>query len=472
YFMLDEEGTILDVNQAGADLLGEIRSQLAGKPLSRFVYEQDQDSYFIHRRQAYQTKTRVKCELRLLKVGGSLIYAQLEYAPATDSSGQARLLRLIVSDISQRVLLEQSVVKNQTILSAAERLAHLGGWELDVEKDEVIFSEELQRIYGCEKNCYSMKDFLLLAHPDDRTTKREALEKALSGAAPLNFEHRILRQIDRVERFIQVSGEVIFDKTGKPVKIYGASQDVSELKINERSLKTYAAHLENLNRDLESFTFIASHDLQAPLRKILMFGERVKTHLPVETEEEVLDNIGRMQRAAARMQLLISDLLAYSRIPNGILSYKDVDLKEIVGEALDDLDALIKSSGARVEVGELVVLSADPTLMEQLFQNLIGNALKFHEPEKAPVIKIEAERLSPQTVQIRVIDQGIGFDEQNLERIFQPFERLHSSNQYEGTGIGLALCRKIVERHSGSITARSEPGKGATFIVTLPVRQE
>jgi light-regulated signal transduction histidine kinase (bacteriophytochrome) len=138
---------------------------------------------------------------------------------------------------------------------------------------------------------------------------------------------------------------------------------------------------------------------------------------------------------------------------------------------LDDLDPLVKSSGAQVEVGELPVLSAEPTLMQQLFQNLIGNALKFHQPKKAPVVKIESGRLSPQMVQIRVMDQGLGFDEQYLNRIFLPFERLHGNNQYEGSGIGLAICRKIVERHSGSITARSEPGKGATFIVTLPVQQ-
>jgi signal transduction histidine kinase len=171
------------------------------------------------------------------------------------------------------------------------------------------------------------------------------------------------------------------------------------------------------------------------------------------------------------MQTLISDLLRYSQVTNGILSLEDVNLNEIVLEVLDDLEPLVQTSCAQVDVGELPVLTAEPTLMRQLFQNLIGNALKFHPPEKAPVVKIESGRLSPQMVQIRVQDQGIGFDEQYLEKIFRPFERLHGTNEYEGSGIGLAICRKIVERHSGSITAQSEPRKGTTFTVTLPIKQ-
>lgn len=471
YFLLDEEGIILDVNLSGTNLLGVQRSQLLGKPLSRFIYEEDQDSYFLQRRKAYQTQTRVACELRLLRSGGAWFYAHMEYAQAADSSGQVRQLRLIVSDISQRVLLEQSLVKNEAILSAAERIARVGGWEWDIEKDDVSLSKGLQRIYGCEKGSYSMKDFLLLIHPEDQTAAREALEKASSGDSPFNFEHRILRQNSHEERYIQVSGEVIFDKTSKPVKLYCASQDVTNLKMNERSLKTYAAHLETLNRDLESFTHIVSHDLQAPLRKIIQFGKIVKTQLSAQTNDTVLEYIERMQGAAARMQLLISDLLKYSQITKGIRSFKEVDLKEIVLEVLDDLELQVKNSGAQVEVGELPVLSAEPVLMRQVFQNLIVNALKFHLPETAPVVKIESEQLSQHMVQIRVIDQGIGFDEQFLERIFKPFERLHGVDEYEGSGIGLSICRKIVERHSGSITARSEPGKGTTFIVNLPVQQ-
>ncbi|RPI84653.1 MAG: PAS domain-containing sensor histidine kinase [Chloroflexi bacterium] len=468
YFMLSEDGTIWEANLAGANLLGIHRSQLLGKAFSHFVVEQDQDIFFLCRRKASQTHTRVEDDLRLLRTGGSIFYAHLDLDPTTRHDAQARL---IVSDVTQRVLLEQSLVKDKVILSAAERLAFLGGWEWDIEKDEVSLSDELQRIYECEKSSYSFKDFLLLAHPEDRAVKIAALEKALSGDAWFNFEHRILRQKDNVERYIKVSGEVIFDKTGKPLKVYGASQDVTELRENERSLKSHTTRLEALTRDLESFTYVASHDLQAPLRKILKFGELIKTNLPLETDEIVCDYIGRMQKAAARMQSLISDLLNYSQIPNGIRSYKNVNMNHVVQNVLDDLELQIKSSKAQVDVCDLPVLSADPTLMQQLFQNLISNAIKFHEPGKAPVVKIESRYLTPQMVEIQVIDEGIGFDEKHLERIFRPFVRLHGNSTFDGTGIGLSICHKIVERHSGSITAHSKPGKGTTFIIKLPVQQ-
>lgn len=468
YFMLSEEGTILDANLAGANLLGIHRSQLLGTAFSHFVVEQDQDTFFLCRRKASQTHNRVEEDLRLLRTGGSIFYAHLDLDPTTRHDAQARL---IVSDVTQRVLLEQSLEKDKVILSAAERLAFLGGWEWDIEKDEVSLSDELQRIYECEKSSYSFKDFLQLAHPEDRAVKIAALEKALTGEERLNFEHRILRQKDSVERYIQVSGEVIFDKTGKPLKVFGASQDVTELRENERSLKSYTTRLEALTHDLESFNYVASHDLQAPLRKILKFGELVKNHLPLDTDENVRADIERMQKAAARMQSLISDLLKYSQIPSGVLSYTNVNLNNLVRDVLDDLESQIKSSKAQVDVRELPVLSADPTLMQQLFQNLISNAIKFQEPGNAPVVKIESTYLTPRMVEILVIDNGIGIDEEHLDSIFRPFVRLHGNSKYDGTGIGLSICHKIVERHSGSIKARSQPGKGTTFIITLPVQQ-
>ena len=477
YFMLDEDAVILDVNLAGAELLGVKRSELNGKTLTSFIYEQDQDIFYLLRKQVFRTHGQADGELRLVRTGGNLFYAQLKFAQVKEQSDRAGQLRLILRDITDRVLIEQQLVKNVAILSGAARIAHLGGWEWDIERDEVTLSEELQHIYGCEKGCYSMADFLLLAHPADRAAKREAIEKALAGDGSLSFEYRILRKNDQVERYLLASGEVVFNQTekqqnGKPVKIYGASQDVTELKISERNLKSYAARLEALNRDLESFSYIASHDLQAPLRKILQFGELVKTHTSLQVDEEVKEYIDRMQRAAVRMQSLISDLLAYSRVTNNLLSYRVIDLNQIVREVLDDLEAQIQASGAQVEVGDLPSLSAEPILMRQLFQNLIGNALKFHAPGKSPVVKIEAAFPTLKWVEIRVIDQGIGFDEQNLNKIFLPFERLHNRSEYEGSGIGLAICRKIVERHSGSITARSKAGEGATFIVALPVQQE
>ena len=218
---------------------------------------------------------------------------------------------------------------------------------------------------------------------------------------------------------------------------------------------------------------MASHDLQEPLRKIQTFGERLAVKWGEALGEGGRDYLARMQNAAARMQTLIEDLLSYSRVTTRPEPFSPVALAPLVQEVVADLSARIEQTGGRVEVDDLPVIESSPHQMRQLFQNLLGNSLKFHGLEP-PVLRVSA-RPAPapdgERVEIRVSDNGIGFEEKYLDRIFQPFQRLHGRSQYEGTGMGLAICRKIVERHGGTITAKSAPGAGATFIITLPVRQ-
>jgi PAS domain S-box-containing protein len=262
-----------------------------------------------------------------------------------------------------------------------------------------------------------------------------------------------------------------------------ARREIAERKQAEAELKIYAAKLERSNRELESFAYMASHDLQEPLRKVQAFGDRLKAKYGGVLGDQGLDYLERMQNAGVRMQTLINDLLTYSRVTTKAQPFVSVDLAQVVRGVLSDLETRIEQVGGRVEVGDLPAIEADPTQMRQLLQNLIGNALKFHREGETPVVKIHAETLNGRgegavgvcpgdgLCQIVVEDNGIGFDEKYVERIFQVFQRLHGRSEYEGTGIGLATCRKIVERHGGSITAKSAPGQGATFIVTLPVRQ-
>lgn len=247
-------------------------------------------------------------------------------------------------------------------------------------------------------------------------------------------------------------------------------QEVAERKAMEEELKTLVTRLECSNRELEDFAYVASHDLQEPLRKIQAFGDRLQTKYGPVLDAQGRDYLERMQRAAHRMQMFITDLLTFSRVTTKAQPFTPVDLNQTVQAVLSDLEVQIEQTGGRVETGELPVIEADPTQMHQLLQNLISNALKFRREGERPVVRIRAE-LSAQQCQLRIEDNGIGFDERYLDRIFMPFQRLHGRDQYGGTGIGLAVCRKIVERHGGSITANSAPGQGATFIVTLPVKQ-
>jgi PAS domain S-box-containing protein len=255
-----------------------------------------------------------------------------------------------------------------------------------------------------------------------------------------------------------------------------------ERKRAEDELKASAARLVQSNRELQDFASVASHDLQEPLRKIQAFGDRLKTKCAAELTDEGRDYLGRMQNAAGRMQTLINDLLTFSRVTTKTRPFTPVDLDQVAHEVLSDLEVRLAEGGGRVEITGLPNVDADPLQMRQLFQNLVGNALKFRRPEEPPVVRVSAEVVpscearaqltvpAAEACRIAISDNGIGFDEKYLDRIFTVFQRLHGRDAYEGNGVGLAVCRRIAERHGGSITAESAPGRGATFIVTLPVR--
>lgn len=253
--------------------------------------------------------------------------------------------------------------------------------------------------------------------------------------------------------------------------------DITDRKEAEAALATYAAKLEGSNRELEEFAYIASHDLQEPLRKVKAFGDRLQARYSSALDERGLDYLVRMQDAATRMQALIDGLLTYSRVTTKARPFVPVDLSQVAREVISDLEVRIEQARGQVETEDLPTIKADPIQMRQLLQNLIVNALKFHREDEPPVVRIYAKvpvgegASSNGLCQILVQDNGIGFDERHTDRIFQVFQRLHGRGHYEGTGIGLATCRKIVERHGGNITAKSSPGQGATFIVTLPLRQ-
>ena len=267
-------------------------------------------------------------------------------------------------------------------------------------------------------------------------------------------------------------------------RLYDVLQE--ELRVRMRTeleLKAFTARLEMSNRELEDFAHVASHDLQEPLRKISVFGDRLKTKYSEELNEQGRDYIARMQNAATRMQALINDLLAYSRITTSGQPFVPTQLNDVVQGVLSDLEVRIEQTNGRVDVGRLPTIDADPTQMRQLLQNLIGNALKFQQKGVDPVVRVTGHVLNDDDMymlkgllpgeycQLMVEDNGIGFEEKYLDRIFGVFQRLHGRSEYEGTGVGLAVCRKIVERHGGLITAQSKPGEGARFVVTVPVHQ-
>ena len=251
------------------------------------------------------------------------------------------------------------------------------------------------------------------------------------------------------------------------------SRDELELRVRERTaeLKSYMAKLEQSNQALQDFASIAAHDLKEPLRKVTSFGFMLRQKYEDSLGQTGNDYLDRMLNATERMQSLLAGLLDYSRVATASEPFKEVDLSDLIGEVLSDLEVRIVKTGGEVHFETLPVISADPTQMRQLLQNLIGNALKFHKPDEKPIVQVRSVPTTDAECRIVVEDNGIGFEEQYLEQIFAPFQKLHARREFEGTGLGLAICRKIVERHGGSITAKSTPGIGASFIVRLPLNK-
>jgi len=251
--------------------------------------------------------------------------------------------------------------------------------------------------------------------------------------------------------------------------------EIRARKLAQEQLERLAHQLEASNRELQQFASVASHDLQEPLRKIVVFGDRLRAKFGDQLGEQGSDYVDRMMNAAGRMRTLIDDLLEFSRVMTRARPFVPVNLGEVIHEVLGDLEVLIESKGAVIDVGDLPTIQADPTQLRQVFQNLIANALKFQGEGAVPHVAIRAEPAACGALpgwKITVRDNGIGFEQQHADRIFAPFQRLHGRSEFGGSGIGLAIVRRIVERHGGTIAAESSLGHGAAFLITVPAEGE
>jgi signal transduction histidine kinase len=283
------------------------------------------------------------------------------------------------------------------------------------------------------------------------------------------------RDVDHVfpgigRKIMLLNARLVSPGANVPRMILLAIEDVTERRLDEKRLADQRRELERSNEALEVFASVASHDLQEPLRKILAFGDRLVLSAGPTLSEESQGFLTRMVSAATRMRTLINDLLQYSQVTARVRPFASTDLAKVAREVIADLETAIADAGGQIVVGPLPVIDADALQMRQLLQNLLGNALKFRRPGERLRVRLDSTN-GGNDCHITVADNGIGFSAEYSEKIFQMFERLHGRMDYEGSGIGLAICRKIVERHGGSMTATSVSGQGATFTVTLPVTQ-
>lgn len=363
-------------------------------------------------------------------------------------------------------------------------------WTADPEGNLNYFNQSVYDFSGFTPEQLEEVGWLDIVHPDDKEDNVKAWLESIATGKDFLFEHRFRKydgsyrwQLSRAKPHLNESGEIQM-WVGSSTDIHDQKEFMNELErlVVERTdeLAKKVKDLASMNKELQSFAYISSHDMQEPLRKIQTFSTLLMEHEYENLSEQGKEFFKRMQSAAQRMQSLISDLLAYSRTSISERKYEPTDLNELIVEVKMDLKEELASHQAIIESDQLCTLPIIPFQFRQLLQNLITNSLKFAVNDRVPVIKITSEKkkgseldselLSPSTnyCHIRISDNGIGFEEKYSERIFELFQRLHGKDKYQGTGIGLAIVKKIVENHNGYISAHGKPDQGATFDIYLP----
>jgi signal transduction histidine kinase len=414
----------------------------------------------------------------------TLIKIQQEQIAASNDELEKRE-RLM--DISEKYTIIKRLEESEAQNKQAEALTHIGNWSWIPHTNEIRWSDELFRIYGLEPQSeqITVQTFTDFLHEEDREYFASEWNNSLKSMKVLEQNFKIFRR-DGSVKVLRSKGEIISNFEGKAVKVIGTIQDItSEFILTERlkerehylnelnhSLAQKNEELINKNKELESFNFITSHDLQEPLRKIQIFTDRLITENHDNFSGATLNSMARIRDAAHRMQKLIEDFLEFSQTLSPTKGFESVDLNEIVGEAKTELYARLQEKNGIVIYSALPRIKAIRYQMKQLFVNLISNSLKYAQPGERPVIEIHASKhentLHQPVFKISFHDNGIGFDQKYANKVFDLFQRLHNKNQFSGTGIGLALCKKICDNHNGTITVTSEPMIGSVFTIHLP----
>jgi PAS domain S-box-containing protein len=435
-----------------------------------------------------------ECEYRYQKNGKEKILWSKGIVTFKDN--KPVVMKGTVMDITERHYILQRLERNEELYKQAQKLTHIGNWTWEIGTNKVKFSDELYRIYNLKPNEeINLERFLSFVHPDDMTKVTEQLEYSIKTHKPHMIDFKIIRD-DGTLRIIRRHAEVLLDEKGEPYKVSGTGQDITkevllnnEIKEREEklaelnlSLEQKNMALERSNKELTSFSYVASHDLQEPLRKIKTFINLI-LEKEANLSEEGKECFERIMTSAGRMQKLIEDLLSFSRTQVYENTLKLTDLNILLGEIKANYQEAIMEGNLKITYSKLPAMYVVPFQIQQLFENIISNSIKYSQPDKKIIIEINSKIINGEKldiipvnnsnkkedyINITFADNGIGFDQKYSEKIFEIFQRLHGKNEYSGTGIGLSICKKIVENHGGFITAIGKLNEGAKFDIYLP----
>ncbi len=467
YLTFDENGLIFEANLTAAEQLGIERSFLIKKPFSGFIHKDDQDIFYMHRQEVLKSSTRHTCELRIKRKDGSEFYAQIV---SSTLLGHYNRIRTAVINITERRKAEEALKEkqhlNELLLNAIPHPAMLintgrivqaanqSALDIGVTLGEYCWKEFGKCEYLSDEDKKRSED-----NPDDKGIKCIfcLADDAMKGPELRTMNDPEVHAFDRV-------WDTYWDPIDKDTFLHYAI-DITDRKKAEDKLNSTLGELERSNTELERFAYIASHDLKEPLRTIRSFTDLLSQRYRGKLDKEADEFIGFVQDGTGRMEQLIDDLLTYSRVSESKIPVP-VDCNKMLVRAIANLTVLIERKGGKVTFDPLPTLMMDDMNMELLFQNLINNGIKFHG-EDPPRIHISARQTNEEWL-FSISDNGIGIEEPHKEQIFQIFKRLHSRSEYAGTGIGLAICKKIIDILGGKIWVESEPGKGSVFFFTIP----
>ena len=466
-------GDLIEMNAAGLRLIeAECLDEVRGARVSQIVHPDDREVFVDLHLRACAGETGI-ARFRMVGLKGTERWLESHATPLRDSNGAIESVLSITRDITDRLRAETAERQSHALLRAIADNVPVALYVKDAELRYVYLNRHAQDlVHAPMSQIMGRRAGDLLSDATAAVAARHDRD-VLAGGGPASWEQEFA--VEGETRHYLVTKAPFRDADGATAGVITIAQDISERRRMELALQQSLQELAAHNRELQDFAFVASHDLQEPLRKIRLFADAILTREAAEPlPADVADRVGRMQRAAQRMQGLIDDLLAYSRVVSGGQPFAPVDLAAVCAEVVEDLDLDRGGPSAVVAVAALPSIEADRGQMRQLFTNLIGNALKFRRAGVPLRVDVTAEAVAdvdPERVRIVVADNGIGFDPKYAERIFLPFQRLYGEDTYPGTGLGLSIVRRIVERHHGRVNAESAPGQGARFVVELPVRQ-
>ena len=495
-WLSDQTGGFTYLNSTLVEWTGLPYDNLLGAGWASAIIEEDRQQSTNTFLTAVATRTHYDVLFRLSKSDGRICWCRAAGDPFYDEGGNYAGYAGFCMDVDELILARQKVEHTEAALRGAIELAELGTWQIDLTTGTLDYSERLREWFGIDNDeVITVERAYQPVSAMDRPRIQAAISHAITPGTDgiYDIEYAINPTEAGRERIVHIQGKAFVNEKGEAYKLSGTAQDVTEQRnvqhelerlVTERTqqLQESVNDLQRSNNNLQQFAYVASHDLQEPLRKIQSFGDMLRNQYKEELGESGNDYLLRMQASASRMSVLIKDLLTYSRISTQQDSSATVSLTSVINAVLADLDLAIQETGAVVRVDSLPTVQGDKSQLGQLFQNLLNNALKFRKPGQTPQISITAHTVVaanlPVSVKpsraaasyhcIAVSDNGIGFDEQYVDRIFQVFQRLHGRSQFTGTGIGLAICEKVTANHGGAITAQSKPGEGAIFSVYLP----